>query len=105
MGEFSFQFRLKPSCRFSQRCSWHDQVALSLVMKIVVEIVAARLLRPHIDDTLVTDRNDFLEMQIASFEFGDDGIEIFDMYGDRLAGRRMQFGGIELMILDSDRQR
>ena len=32
-------------------------------------------------------------------------IEILDVDCDRLAGRRMQFGGIELMILDRDRQR
>ena len=79
--------------------------SLGVAVKIVVEIVAARLLRPHIDDGLGADRDDFLEMQFAAFEFGDDRIEILDMDGDAAARRRVQFGGIEFMILHGDRQR
>src|ERR1700733_7989541 len=85
--------------------SWHDQKALGLVMEVVVKIVAARLLRPHINDGFAADRDDLLEMQVAAFELGDDRIEILDVDRDGLTGRRMQFGGIELMILDGDRKR
>ncbi len=50
------------------------------------------------------DRNDFLEMQIGAFEFRDDRIEVLDRDVDRLAGRRMQLGRIEFLILDRDRK-
>src|SRR5271170_8089708 len=85
--------------------SRHYQITLRLMVKIVVEIVTARLLRPHIDDALAADRDDLLEMQVAAFELGHDRIEILDVDGDGLTGRRMQFGGIELVILDRDRER
>ena len=55
---------------FTARNSWHDQKTLRLMVEIVEEIVAARLLRPHMDDGLAARRHDLFEMQIAAFELG-----------------------------------
>ncbi len=85
--------------------SWHNQEALSLVVKVVEEIIAARIEWSHIDDALAAHGNDFLEMQIAAFEFGNDRIEVLNAYGDGLTGWRMQLRRLEPVILDRDRQR
>src|SRR5580692_6364646 len=83
---------------------WDDQEALSLMVEIVVEIIAARLLRPHVNDALAAHRNDLLEMQIAAFEFRHDRVQVLHMDRDRLARRSVQFGGIEQMIFHGDRE-
>jgi hypothetical protein len=44
-------------------------------------------------------------MQGATFEFEDDVTKILDPDIDRLAGRRMQFSGIEFVVLQRQRQR
>src|SRR6202030_1725850 len=78
--------------------SWYDQGALCLMVEVVDKIVAARLLRPHMDDRFAAGRDDLLEMQFAAFESEGDVTEVLDPNIERLAGRRVQFGGIELVI-------
>src|SRR5580704_5426335 len=85
--------------------SWHDQVTLRLVVKVIIEIVFAGLLRADVNDGLAAGRDDFFEVQIAALEFRDDVVEILDVEFDRLARRRMDFRWIEFVILDGDRQR
>jgi hypothetical protein len=75
------------------------------MMKIIKEIIAAGLLRPHINDSIAAHGNDLLKMQIAAFEFRNDWIQILDVDGYRPAGRRMELGRIEFMVLDDERQR
>ena len=69
------------------------------MVEVVDKIVAARLLRPHMDDRLAAGWNDLLEMQFAAFEFEGDVTEVLDPNIERLAGWRVQLGGIELVIL------
>ena len=69
------------------------------MVEVVEKIVTARLLRPHMDDGLAAVGHDLFEMQVAAFELGDDAVQVLDVKFDRHAGRRMQFGGIELVIL------
>ena len=66
-------------------------------MKIVEEVIAARLLRPHADHRLLADRYDLLEMQIAALEFRNDRIEILYVNFDGPAWRRMQLRRVESM--------
>ena len=48
---------------------------------------------------------DLLEMQVLALELHRDRIEILDAHRDGLAGRRVQLGRVELVILVGDGQR
>ena len=91
--------------RHRQKRSWHHQHALCFAMKIIEEIIAAGLLRPHANHGLLANGHDLLEMQIAALEFRGDGVEIGNVNFERPSGRRMQLGGFEFAVLDGQRQR
>ena len=74
------------------------------MMKIIKEIITAGLLGPHVNNRVISRRNDLLEMQVAAFEFRNDRIEIPDVNIDRLAGRRMKLRRFEFMVFHRQRQ-
>src|SRR5436853_6063044 len=70
----------------------HDQGALGLLVEIVEELVAARLPRSHVDDTLGIAIDDSLDPQSIAFEFDRLRIEVLDAQGDRRVCRGADFG-------------
>ena len=74
------------------------------MMKIIKEVITAGLLWSHVNDAVISRRNDLLKMQIATFKFRNDRIEILDVNGDRPAGRGVKLGWFEFMVLHRERQ-
>ena len=78
-----------------------DEHALGGFLVIVAEeSVFARGERRNAHGRLPLAGDDFLDVQRLALEFLGRRVEILDRQHDGLAGRRMQFGGLETMVLD-----
>src|SRR5574339_212429 len=67
----------------------HDQDAVGFLMKVVEEIVAARLQRPQADRALTVSGHHFFHAQADTFELHWSRIEVLHVQLDGHFGRRM----------------
>src|SRR6185369_4025617 len=61
-----------------------DQRATRLLVEVIVEFVASRLQRPHVDDAFALCGDHLLHPQRGALEFQGPGIEVPDMDDDGL---------------------
>src|SRR4029077_1093936 len=73
-------------------------------VKIVKEFILAGLLRPDINNGLAIAGQDLLNPEAVALEFHRRRIEVLNTQRDRLACRRFQLCGIELVILHGEYQ-
>src|SRR5260221_6488415 len=82
----------------------HERAAIGLV-EVVEEFVFARLERTDAQDTFAVRRDHLLGFERLALEFHRGGVTIGDVDHDAGVGWRLDFGGLELLVLHGDGQR
>src|SRR6516162_1918508 len=76
----------------------HVQRTARLLVEVVVELVAARLQRPHIDHALALRSDDLFHPQRLAFKLHRLGVEILNSEYHRLVGRRAHLARLKRAV-------
>src|ERR1700754_124527 len=96
--------RSSSGCSGRAELSLHDErAARSLLVVLVEELVAAGLLGAQLDDGVLAGGDDLLDVEAVALQLHRIIVEIAELDHDRRVGGRRDLGGIELLVLVTQR--